>query len=288
MSRGLLISTPVSRVRSLLEDRMSVSTRRFVKRTLARAHLMVTVGRGCAVDNIYHLSVQKAGSQWIKEVFNDRRVRRYSGLVTYPQHAYEMGEFRERFPRRTYVPGLYMSYELYGKIRKPKTYRTFAVIRDPRDVVVSWYHSALETHRLMGRIGVHREALKSMSQEEGLHYSMEYLAPKFAEMRTWAFNAVDPALRVLKFEDLIETPFSQFQGLFEHCGIPLPDAVLRDVLDDYTKTKLRERDMKRRLAKSESHYRKESSSHRAAFTPGHHDHFREIAGNLVEYLGYAP
>jgi len=51
-----------------------------------------------------------------------------------------------------------MSYDLYEEIQKPERYRTIYVQRDPRDVIVSWYWSMLETHVLMGKVGKYRKA----------------------------------------------------------------------------------------------------------------------------------
>jgi hypothetical protein len=101
-------------------------------------------------QNIYHASVQKTGSHWVKSIFSDPRIRRYTHLHSYPGHRYEWTEFHTRFPKYHFVPGLFISYGSYEEIRKPEHYKTFYIIRDPRDIVVSGYCSIRVPHRLAG------------------------------------------------------------------------------------------------------------------------------------------
>lgn len=242
--------------------------------------------RSAAVENIYFATVQRSGSQWVKEIFSDRRVRARTGLATYPQHRYEWDDFHESFPRYTFVPGLYMSYDLYEEIDKPASYKTLYVLRDPRSIAVSWYWAALETHTLMGKIGKYRSDLRELDFNDGLSYSIRALAGKFTDMRTWMYHADDPHVLIVRFEDLTQDPLRCFGEIFEHCGVAMPSATLESVLDDYTKAKMRERDLRRRPDAPESHYRVRTSDHREVFTPKHYELFHEVTGDLVSLLGY--
>jgi hypothetical protein len=240
------------------------------------------------VENIYFGTVQRSGSQWIKEFFDDPRVRRYTGLVSFPQHRYEWDEFVKRFPRYTFVPGLYMSYDLYEEIDKPRHYRTFYVIRDPRSIAVSWYWSTLETHMLMGKVFKHREALQRLEFDEGLAYSIRALAGKFTDMRTWMYNAYDPNVMILRFEEVRADPIKYFRMVFDHCQVPIPDAQLEATLADYTREKMRARTLVGKDQNVDTHYRSRSSDYRDVFGPKHHELFHNVTGDLVELLGYEP
>ena len=216
---------------------------------------------------------------------SDPRLVRFTGLWTYPQHRYEWDEFRKRFPKGTFVPGLYMSYDLYEEIDKPERYRTIYIARDPRDIVVSWYRSMKSSHVLMGKVGKYRTELELMSVDAGLHNCIDALALKFAAIRTWYKNS-DELVKIVKFEALRDNPHEAFMTILDWCELDVPGEVVVSVLDDYTKAKMRERDLRRRHEGEESHYRLGGSDHRTSFPVEHYRHFERVAGDLVDVMGY--
>lgn len=238
------------------------------------------------VTNVYHACVQKTGSQWIGSVFRDRRIRRISGLEPFPQFRYEWGEFRRKFPKHTFVPGLYISRQLYEEIEKPEEYRTIYVIRDPRDIVVSWYYSMLDSHRLMGKVFEHRRNLRSLNRDEGLAYCIRNFHLKLAFMRGWAYAQDDPRTVFVRLEDLSNNPVGGFMKIMNHCEISIRRWKLEEILSSYTRDKMRQRDLEVRDDSERSHYRAKPSDWRQLFTDRHRELFRDVTGDLVELLGY--
>lgn len=241
--------------------------------------------------NIYHAAVQKTGSHWIKAVFSDPRVRARTGMPLYPGHRYEWDEFHKRFPPRHMVPALFISYGQYEEIRKPGSYRTFYVMRDPREIVVSWYFSALESHRLAGKVPRFRAELKKRNREDGIDYAIRHLSYKFAFMRSWAYHAEDPYVLMVKFEDLVSDPVRGLGRVFEHCDIAFSEEELRELAGDYSKEAMRAREeerpfLTRRSTGESSHYRSDSGNWREVFTDRNYEHFLKVNGNLLEVLGY--
>ena len=231
-------------------------------------------------------TVQKTGSQWFKSVLSDARIQAKTGLLTYPQRRYEYTEFKRCFPIGCFVPGLYMSYDLYEEIEKPESYKTFYVIRDPRDIIVSWYWSMKDTHSLMGKVGKFREALNSRDFKDGLHYCIDAFHMKLACMRSWALNFGDPNVLPVYFEDIVTRPQAVIQDILNFAGVEADAMEIAAVTQDYTKSKMRERDLQKRVQGSESHYRSKASRHTDAFEQDHYDHFYRSTGDLVEILGY--
>jgi hypothetical protein len=243
-----------------------------------------------AVQNVYHACIQKTGSQWIRTVFADPEIRQASRLAVHPQFRYDQGSFMRTFPRYTFVPGLYIPYSLYTEIKKPTAYRTIYVVRDPREVIVSWYFSMRDTHRPMGRVPYYRRQLRQLDRARGLAFCIRELQLRFAFVRSWWDNRDDPHVHVVRFENLVARPFATYKAALAHCQIRVEDAVLNRVLDRYTKAKMRERDLKRRRQSgdgAQSHYRQGKQGWRELFEPWHLDLFHQINGDLLSLLGYA-
>lgn len=255
--------------------------------TYARLERLRYIGKR-KLDNLYLATVQKSGSQWMSAILNDARVKARTGLVRMPQRHYEYGEHVAKFPKGVYVPGLYVSYQLFENfIEKPERYRVVYVYRDPRDLVISDYYSTLKTHEANPAVNRLRARLGAMSKEEGISYIMRYY-DKFSAMRSWVeLGASDVNILFVKFEDITARPFEYFRRIFEHCEVQMDDETLRGILADYTKEKMRTSDLARRSDKSESHYRASSSSHHTEFSAVHFKLFEDITGNLLDVLGYS-
>lgn len=194
------------------------------------------------VTNVYHCCTHKSASQWVRGLLGDPITFQHTGLETfhyqtawldgYDSRPYNERQFSRSFPRRMIATPLYLDYSMFEKIPKPEKYRAFFVLRDPRDVVVSWYFSMKNTHQVMGKIRKHRKNLQELSKSDGLCYAIEYLSDfgLFQSQISW-MGSDDPNVRVFKYEDL--TGPNQFQAiktLFNHCTIPIPDSELRNLL----------------------------------------------------------
>lgn len=249
--------------------------------------------------NIYHCCLPRTGSQWMAGILSDARVYEYSALTV---HAYQKAlpggvdqrNFTQRvftapFPERTILSPLYIDFENYAAIPKPKRYRAFFVMRDPRDIVVSRYFSARYSHAPIGRIPQRREVLKSMSMRDGILYCIDDLGRRgaYAALKSWADRAKqDRNALPLRFEALTGPDgFAVFKRLFAHCGIRMPDRLLADLLRDHSFERLSGR--KPGEEDHMSHYRKgipgdwKNYMDEVSIAP-----FKEATGDLVARLGY--
>ncbi len=261
-----------------------------VRRTMQGAHnarlrLTVPVAARCGYENIYHCAVRKTASQWIKAVFSDPIVYRFSGLTTYDPRYYRWRHPRVCPPERIAL-SLFFSHQRFAAIPKPERYRAFYVLRDPRDLVVSSYFSTRDSHTPMGDIPAVRQALRDRSKKDGLLWLVDDLAAKgrFKAMRSWADAPADEAVRLFRYEDLTgERQREELDGLMRHCGIVLPARELDTLLGRYSFARM---DVRQRTG-STSHYRKgEPGDWRNHFDDDIHEAFVRATGNLAEQLGY--
>ncbi len=100
------------------------------------------------------------------------------------------------------------------------------------------------------------------------------------------YHLDDPRVMVVQFEQLTREPVAVLTSVMEHCNLQVPDTLLTEVLDDYTKTKMRQRDLAQRPDVPDSHYRSRSSRHEETFTDGHYELFSDVTGDLLSVLGY--
>lgn len=237
------------------------------------------------VDNVYHCCTHKSASQWVKSLLTDPLTFRYSGLHPF-QYQSEWADwmdnrdprpFNERyfskpFPEQTVCSPLYIPYDCFREIPKPSRYRGFFVLRDPRDVIVSWYFSMKYSHTLMGNIDELRKELQARGKVEGLCWYIERLTDSgfYDLQRSW-MEPEDPNTAVFRYEDLTgPDQFEHVRELFRHCTIPLPDSQLRTLLDRHSFGKKERGPRKGRVRREATLQERESGRLEGTLYPGGH------------------
>lgn len=236
------------------------------------------------IDNIYLPTIQKAGSQLFVKIFNDSLIQNVTKMPVLPQRDYEYGEFLKKFPRGAVIPGLYINYNAFQYfVDKPNNYKVVYVVRDPRDIVVSWYHSMLASHAPRRGVNEIRSFLQSVSYEDGIRFSINFLDEKFSFMKSW-MTMCDYSY-LIKFEDFIADPEAGMEGMFDYLELRIPRASLEALSTRLSFNKLREDDLSRRHGESEvSHYR--NSNYVTEFPAELLQRFEETYAELLVGLGY--
>ncbi|HET6531475.1 MAG TPA: sulfotransferase domain-containing protein [Actinoplanes sp.] len=254
----------------------------------ARVRLTTPVTSRCEFPNIYHCTVRKTASQWIKSLLSDPVVYRYSGLLLFDPRPYKWRP-PNAVPTGRAVSTLFVSRPAFDKIAKPERYRAFFIVRDPRDIVVSSYFSQRTSHTPMGDIPTVRPILQQRSKQDGLLYMIENLAGKgvFKSLRSWQTAPASDSVRLFRYEDLTgERQAEEVDRLMRHCGITLPSGELEALLTRYSFSNMR-RD--RQTVGQLSHYRAgKAGDWQNHFDDEVYDAFTAAAGDLVEVLGYPP
>ncbi|MGX7672363.1 sulfotransferase domain-containing protein [Plantactinospora sp. DSM 117369] len=253
-----------------------------------RLRISVPVESRSEFGNIYHCTIRKTASQWVKALFSDPVVYRYSGLLPYDPRPYKW-RYPEALPPNRVVSSLFISYKGFMNLPKPDPYRAFFVLRDPRDIVVSGYFSYRSSHTAMGDVLQVRKVLQEKPFKEGLLHVIDHLAAKgtFRSLRSWATAPKTEAIGLFRYEDLTgEQQLEEVGRLMRHCGIPIPPSELAALVSRYSFSTMRRRV---EAPGSVSHYRKgKSGDWRNHFDDDVYEAFAAEVGDLVEVLGYPP
>lgn len=244
----------------------------------ARLRLTVPVAARSPYANVYHCTVRKTASQWIKALLSDPVVYRWSGLLPYDPRPYRW-RYPQAVPAGRVAQSLFISRRRFADLPKPDRYRAFFVLRDPRDIVVSSYFSTRNSHTPMGDVLRVRKILQELPRKEGLLFVIEHLAAKgtFRDLRSWVAAPETEAVGLFRYEDLTGAgQTAEVDRMLRHCGIGIPPGELEALLARYCFTRMRS-----------DHYRKG----RAGDWRNHFDDdiaaaFDAKAGDLITRLGY--
>ncbi len=256
---------------------------------------MLDARRGVSVrspyQNIYYCCTQRTGSQWLKRVFRDPLVYRYTGLTVfeYVEMGLHQAQFAGPLPAGTICSHLYIGHPTYLEIPKPANYRSFFIVRDPRDIAVSWYFAARYSHAPAGPIEALRHDLETMSLEDGLRYSIASLdrLGLFWAQRSWLSADDDRRdAQVFRYEEFAADSRGFLQGLFAYLGIELP-ADQFAALHDRHQFKNVAGGRERGTEDPHDHYRKGvAGDWRNYFDAALIAYFLDVTGDLLDVLGY--
>lgn len=249
-----------------------------------RGHALQATGRLPEIANIYAAGSPKAGSQWMRALFDHPIVRSHSGLLTLPQLDYRTGR---PLPLGTFVPGVYTDYPTYQQLSRRGNHRTVYMFRDPRDLMVSGYFSATISHpdTHFAEVEQFRDELRAMPFDEGLLHLINYNVERLNEIVSWV-GIEDPTVATFKLEDVKTQPEIVVPAMLTHVGVNLDADELATVLSDVSRGSLQAADLAKRAEGAESHYRVDAKPTRELIKPMHIEAIERIVPGLIRNLGY--
>ncbi len=186
---------------------------------------------------VIHITHHKAGSQWVYTVLQNLFPLR----VVHPQK--DSGHFTNCpvLPGRIY-PTVYVSKSEFDATPIPGPHRTFVVIRDLRDTLVSAYFHYTQ----------HREDLMNVSKEDGFRILMDTFLHRELELqRSW----VQAGVPVFHYEDMMADASGVWRKILDSVGLRVSETMLQAALDHASFEK-RSGGRKPGEEDAKSHYRK--------------------------------
>ena len=269
-------------------------------------------GIGVPYDSIFHCCTWKSASQWFVELFGHPHVLAHAGLNVVTLTTWfdrlkaeglvdldrpdDMRRLLHRrlpaafaYPPKSVATTLYYSKAEFLNLPLPTKYRAFFVMRDPRDLVVSYYFSMRDSHVENSWVRPTRERLRALDEDQGLHFVIDQLSKEgfFDILRSWAPSGLRvPNLAVFRYEDLAARPDDFVRSLLDWLQIRLPEAKLAEVCHDTSFARLSGRH--RGEEDRSSHLRKGvSGDWRERLTPAHLQRLERASPGLAPALGYA-
>lgn len=258
-------------------------------RSVRDAYRQTQVAKRSPFDNVFYCCTQKTASQWFRGVFDDALFFKYSGLkaVPYVELGLNYAEIREPFAKGTIATHLYIDFPTFESLPKPERYTGFFIMRDPRDLVTSWYFSAKFSHSLVWPIPEMREVLTGLDHVEGFKYIIDKTNEfgTFEAQRSWMRKS-DPNVAIMRYEEFAADNEAFLAKLLEYLRIEMPKQEMAELAGRHAFSK-KTQGRQQGEANVNSHYRKGvAGDWENHFNEEIMDHFRKVTGDTLEILGY--
>jgi hypothetical protein len=233
-------------------------------------------------NTIFHITHQKAGSQWVKAVFNSID----PGRVV-ESKLQEKQFFEDPIIEGKIYPALYCTKERFESVKVPENHLKFVVIRDLRDTLISLYFSMRYSHAVLNEfIQNTRDQLQEKDVPEGLVFLIEnnYIEPLARIQNSW----IDSGELMVKYEELIANDMELFMKIFDYCKFDYPQKQLSDaVKNNFFENKTRGRKIGQEDPRS--HLRKGTPGDwQNYFSREIKDIFKKRYADLLIKTGYEP
>jgi Sulfotransferase domain len=188
------------------------------------------------------------------------------------------------------LPGggrLIKSHEPYAGPQKRVYRKAIYLVRDGRDVAISYYYMAQRRRWYEGDL---RQFLSSF-----LGPGVDGYGPWHEHVKSWLDSPLGESgsLLVLRYEDLLEDPVPGLCSAMEFLGRPVPREQAEEAARAYSAERMRERERQSRF--HEKQKRRDimfvrtagSGDWARAFSAEDEELFTRVAGDLLGRLGYA-
>jgi hypothetical protein len=238
------------------------------------------IGQSKNFTTVFHVTMYKAGSQWIYKILRDCAPER----TIEPSKEGVDHFLKDQIIAGKIYPTIYVPKDLFDRVQKPANSRHFVVLRDLRDTAVSAYFSLKISHPVVGNISDVRKILSEQRLEEGMLWIFRNWLPSNAEIFSSWINSDE---RWIRYEDLLEHDQEILSAvLLESCGLRIDRQKLSDIVashrfDNFTGGR------PRGTEDITSHGRKGiAGDWKNHFTPRLKEEFKNRFGELLIRAGY--
>jgi hypothetical protein len=233
------------------------------------------------------VSYPKSGNTWLRFMLTDLLGGRRADFDADSTVVAEVGAHRTAPAVLPDGGRLIKSHEPYAGPHKRSYRKAIYLVRDGRDVAVSYYYTLIRRGRY--EEGDFEPFLKSFLAGE-----IDGYGPWQQHVESWLGSPLleDGSLLLVKYEDLLKEPVEQLSSVVEFLGKPLDRERIEAAVDAHSAERMRERERGSRF--HEKQKRTDIMFVRTAgkgdwtrtFTAPDEELFRQAAGDQLERLGY--
>ncbi|MGC2063327.1 MAG: ATP-binding cassette domain-containing protein [Thermodesulfovibrionales bacterium] len=187
-------------------------------------HPKTRTNRREAFPAVFHITHWKAGSQWIYKLLSDCApdliIAPIIGVAHFTNGPLIEGKI---------YPTLYLTKEQFYNAKLPDLWKSFIIVRDLRDTLISAYFSMLHSHKVISPvISELRSRLQSMSMTDGMIYMLhEWLPASASIQRSWQSSGE----LIIRYEDLLVDDVRLLEHvLIDCCKLPITARRLKEVV----------------------------------------------------------
>lgn len=206
------------------------------------------------MGRIVHLTHPKSGSHWVTDVLSDPEVLAFAPDVHFKRcEDYRLEYWAEQPDHFFTGPMFSVTYEEWSRTRSVGDKAVY-VLRDPRDAIVSWTYSFAVSHESQPHIALIRPILLASDLRHRLMIGAYQYWQSAWIVKSWAGRRQTEFEYPTTFEAILDDEFDEFRKMVDFLGWPVPDDVLRKVVEYHTFER-RTRGRKRGTTSEYSHYR---------------------------------
>lgn len=184
---------------------------------------------------VFLLTWHKCGSQWIRDLLTHHLILHFSGFSN--SGTTIKARRRERWPEiaegNVIGPVYTADYEDWVQHRRPGD-RGIVVLRDPRDMIVSWYFSLAYSHVENNRVRELREDFLRLSPSDRLLARVANFIVSLPSFRSWIKMGWGASERegvyVTSYERFVADTEGELKAVVDFLGWEMPPGVLAEAV----------------------------------------------------------
>lgn len=184
----------------------------------------------------FYLTFHKCGSQWVRDVLSDPLIVQESGVPvanTATGMLHQDIEWPKGYEGMLIGPLYNASYDDWVTNSAPED-KALVVLRDPRDIVVSWVHSVSFSHSGNPFVALIRKPLLELNPRSRFLIGLAILFFSKVALYSWIGRRSSERELITSYERLVGDPESEFARIIDFFGRKISNQTIAQVIEKHS------------------------------------------------------